>query len=154
MREIRIPSLLILLFITVSSAQSNDSMKSTIPSIDIQPKGIDYTKKYSHTENDTPFVAVEKMPEPIGGIKGIQGKLKYPRKAIKNKVEGTVYILAFVDEFGDVTKAMVLKGIGSGCDEVALEAVKETKFIPGMQEGKNVKVQISIPIIFRLLPPP
>lgn len=150
MRKITTTIILTLLFITVSSAQSNDSIKTELPSIDVQPKGIDYTKKYNQTENDTPFIAVEIMPEPIGGIKGIQEKLKYPRKAIKDKVQGTVYILAFVDEFGDVTKAMVLKGIGSGCDEVALDAVKETKFIPGIHEGKNVKVQMSIPIIFKL----
>jgi TonB family protein len=150
MRKITTTIILTLLFITVSSAQSNDSIKTELPSIDVQPKGIDYTKKYNQTENDTPFIAVEIFPEPIGGIKGIQNKIKYPQKAIKNKVEGIVYIVAFVDEFGDVTKAMVLKGIGSGCDEVALDTVKETKFIPGMHEGKNVKVQISIPIVFRL----
>ena len=150
MREIRIIILLVLIFIAVSSAQSNDSIKTKIPSIDIQPKGIDNNRKYNHTENATPFIAVEIMPEPIGGIKGIQEKIEYPKKAIKNKVEGTVYILAFVDEFGEVTKAMVVQGIGSGCDEEALNSVKETKFIPGMHEGKKVKVQVSIPIIFKL----
>jgi len=101
-------------------------------------------------EEPTYFVAVEEMPEPIGGIKGIQEKIVYPEIAKRAGVEGKVYVLAFVDETGIVTKAQVLKGIGAGCDEAALDAVLKTKFKPGKQRGKPVKVQVSIPIIFKL----
>ncbi|MCW8810898.1 MAG: energy transducer TonB [Ignavibacteriaceae bacterium] len=101
-------------------------------------------------EEPTYFVAVEEMPDPIGGIKGIQEKIVYPEIAKRAGVEGKVYILAFVDETGTVTKAQVLKGIGAGCDEAALDAVQKTKFKPGKQRGKPVKVQVSIPIIFKL----
>jgi len=150
MIEFRISIMLSFLLTSISFTQNIDSMKTEVPKIDIQPKEIDYTEEYNWREIDTPFVAVEIMPEPIGGIKGISDKLWYPKEAIKNKVEGTVYILAFVDEFGNVTKAEVLKGIGGGCDEIALVAVKLTKFTPGIQKGKKVKVQVSIPIIFKL----
>lgn len=101
-------------------------------------------------EEPTYFVAVEEMPEPIGGIKAIQEKIIYPEIAKRAGVEGKVYILAFVDESGTVTKAHVLKGIGAGCDEAALNAVLKTKFKPGKQRGKPVKVQVSIPVIFKL----
>jgi len=101
-------------------------------------------------EEPTYFVAVEEMPEPIGGIKGIQEKIVYPEIAKRAGVEGKVYVLAFVDETGNVTKAQVLKGIGAGCDEAALAAVQKTKFKPGKQRGKPVRVQVSIPIIFKL----
>lgn len=101
-------------------------------------------------EEPTYFVAVEEMPEPIGGIKGIQEKIVYPEIAKRAGVEGKVYVLAFVDESGTVTKAQVLKGIGAGCDEAALAAVQKTRFKPGKQRGKPVKVQVSIPIIFKL----
>ena len=101
-------------------------------------------------EEPTYFVAVEEMPEPIGGIKAIQEKIVYPEIAKRAGVEGKVYVLAFVDESGSVTKAQVLKGIGAGCDEAALDAVQKTKFKPGKQRGKPVKVQVSIPIIFKL----
>jgi periplasmic protein TonB len=101
-------------------------------------------------EEPTYFVAVEEMPEPIGGIKAIQEKIIYPEIAKRAGVEGKVYVLAFVDESGNVTKAQVLKGIGAGCDEAALDAVLKTKFKPGKQRGKPVKVQVSIPIIFKL----
>ncbi len=101
-------------------------------------------------EEPTYFVAVEEMPEPIGGIKAIQEKIVYPEIAKRAGVEGKVYILAFVDETGTVTKANVIKGIGAGCDEAALDAVLKTKFKPGKQRGKPVKVQVSIPVVFKL----
>lgn len=101
-------------------------------------------------EEPTYFVAVEEMPAPIGGIKAIQEKIVYPEIAKRAGVEGKVYILAFVNEQGEVTKAQVIKGIGAGCDEAALNAVLKTRFTPGKQRGKPVKVQVSIPIIFKL----
>lgn len=96
------------------------------------------------------FVAVEEMPEPVGGIGEIQKKIVYPEIAKRAGVEGKVYVLAFVDESGTVTDAKIIKGIGAGCDEAALDAVKKTKFKPGKQRGKPVKVQVSIPVVFKL----
>ncbi|MBI1930908.1 MAG: energy transducer TonB [Ignavibacteriales bacterium] len=96
------------------------------------------------------FVAVEEMPEPIGGIQGIQEKIVYPEIAKRAGVQGRVYIKAFVDEAGVVHKAEVIKGIGAGCDEAAVDAVMKTKFKPGKQRGKPVRVQVSIPILFKL----
>ena len=90
------------------------------------------------------------MPEPIGGIGEIQKKIIYPEIAKRAGVEGKVYVLAFVDESGTVTDAKIIKGIGAGCDEAALDAVKKTKFKPGKQRGKPVKVQVSIPVVFKL----
>jgi periplasmic protein TonB len=95
------------------------------------------------------FVAVEEMPAPIGGLKSIQDKIVYPELALRVGLEGRVYIRAFVDESGSVIKAELTKGIGGGCDEAALDAVLNTKFSPGKQRGKPVKVQVTIPIVFR-----
>ncbi len=96
------------------------------------------------------FVAVEDQPEPIGGIEAIQSKIVYPEIAKRAGVQGRVFIKAFVDETGVVRKAEVIKGIGAGCDEAAVAAVMQTQFKPGKQRGKAVKVQVSIPIVFKL----
>jgi TonB family protein len=96
------------------------------------------------------FVAVETMPEIIGGFASIQEKIVYPEIAKRAGIEGKVYILAFIDENGNVASARIIKGIGAGCDEAALEAVKQTKFIPGRQRSKPVKVQVTVPIVFKL----
>ena len=100
-------------------------------------------------EEPTFFLAVEEMPELIGGIKELQSKIVYPKIAEKTGTEGKVIVQAVVDETGKVISANTIKGIGAGCDEVALDAVLNSKFKPGKQRGRNVKVQISIPIVFK-----
>ena len=96
------------------------------------------------------FVAVEEMPELVGGMQSIMARLQYPEIAKRAGVEGRVFVLAFVNEKGDVVRAEVQRGIGAGCDEEAVKAVLAAKFKPGMQRGKPVKVRISIPIRFEL----
>ncbi len=92
----------------------------------------------------------EKMPAPIGGLDGIYKKIKYPPIAMQAGVEGKVYLLAFIDENGTVNDVKVLKGIGAGCDEEAVKAVKSTKFRPATNKGKPVKVKFSLAITFKL----
>ena len=102
--------------------------------------------------NDTTFyVAAEVMPEPEeGGISKIQSKVHYTSEALNAKIEGKVYILAFIDEGGNVVRTKVIKGLGYGLDEAASDAILQTKFSPGMHRGKPIKMQISIPIVFKL----
>lgn len=100
-------------------------------------------------EEPTYFVAVEEMPQPIGGLLGIQEMIAYPEIAKRAGIEGKVFVRAFVDETGSVTNAEIIKGIGGGCDEAALDAILKTKFTPGKQRGKPIKVQVTIPIVFK-----
>ncbi len=102
-------------------------------------------------ENDPAiYRTVEVMPEPVGGYEAIKKKLIYPELAKENGIQGTVEVEITVDEFGEVTTAEVVKGIGYGCDETARIAVYYTKFKPGLQRGKPVKVQMTVPIEFKI----
>lgn len=94
------------------------------------------------------FSTVEIMPEPVGGIEAIYKKLFYPSQAKNNEIEGTVKIQAMVDEYGEVLDAVVVEGIGYGCDDAAKNAVYYAKFKPGLQRGKPVRAMITIPIKF------
>lgn len=96
------------------------------------------------------FLVVEEDPELIGGLDGLQKTIRYPEMARRHNIEGTVYVQFIVDEQGNVVDPVVARGIGGGCDEAALEAVKKAKFKPGKQRGKPVKVQYSVPVRFRL----
>ncbi len=110
-------------------------------------------KLFEEKDNTEDFIFIpvaEVMPEPIGGISEIQKKIIYPEIAKRAGVQGRVYIKAFVDEKGNVIKTEIIKGIGAGCDEAAITAVMKTKFKPGKQRGKPVRVQVSIPILFKL----
>lgn len=101
-------------------------------------------------EEETIFEVVEEMPSPIGGLKAIQEKVHYTEIARRIYLVGTVYIQAKINKNGDVKEAMVIKGLGGGLDEEALNAVLSTKFNPGKQRGKAVNVKMVIPIKFVL----
>jgi protein TonB len=95
-----------------------------------------------------PFAQV--MPEPKDGLESIYSKIKYPDEAQKAGVQGKVYLLIYINESGGVDDVKVIKGIGAGCDEAAINAVKNTKFNPGKDNGVAVKVKLSLPITFKL----
>jgi len=123
--------------------------------VGLAESGIAFVKLKSEFETDnthkeTFFVAVEKMPSPIGGIKAIQKNIVYPELAKRAGVQGRVYVKAYIDTNGTVVKTEVIRGIGAGCDEMAMEAVKKVKFTPGRQRGKAVNVQVTVPILYKL----
>ncbi len=96
------------------------------------------------------FTIVEDMPVLIGGAGAIYQYLKYPEIARRAGIEGRVIVQFIIDQEGNVVDPVVVRGIGGGCDEAALEAAKHLKFTPGRQRGRPVKVRYSLPIIFRL----
>ena len=106
-------------------------------------------------ERDTLYTIADSTPEFIGGMeafyKSISKKISYPKAARKNKIEGRVFIGFVVDKKGQVVNATVFRGIGGGCDEEALRVVKESKgWKPAMYNGKQVPMQLVLPITFRL----
>lgn len=107
-------------------------------------------QKSSNKNKNKVFVAVQHMPKLIGGLKGLEKKIKYPALARKAGIEGKVYVQFIVNKKGNVTNAHVIRGIGGGCDKEALRVVKQAKFKPGIQRGRPVKVRYSLPIVFRL----
>lgn len=101
-------------------------------------------------EEEVYFEVVEDPPTIIGGLDAVRKHLVYPDLAIRAGVEGTVIVLAYVNRDGVVTGTDVVRGIGGGCDEAAMDAVRKVKFNPGMQRGKPVNVKVSVPVKFRL----
>jgi protein TonB len=101
-------------------------------------------------DDSTYYIAVEEMPEPIGGIKAIMENISYPEEAKENNIEGKVYVLAYINEEGLVEKSKIIKSVNPLLDKAATDAVKKVKFSPGKQDGTPVKVEVAIPIIFKL----
>ena len=83
-------------------------------------------------------------------MKSIQEKIIYPESAKQSGIEGKVFLTAYINEVGNVVSVKIIKGFDKACDEEAMQAVLQTKFIPGKQNGKSVKTQVTIPIVFRL----
>lgn len=111
------------------------------------------TKFFNFTkaeESDSIYFTVDKMPEVVGGIEAIMQKIVYPSKAKEKGTTGVVVVSALINEQGNVTETEVLKSVGDGCDEAAVNAIKQTKFTAGEQNGKKVKVRVNIPVSFKL----
>jgi protein TonB len=124
--------------------------ESASPDGEVKVEPLKVEEKKKEIIDETYYVAVDMMPEPSGGIESIQRKIIYPSEARRDKVEGKVIIKVFVDEAGSVRRAEIVKGIGSGCDEAAIAAVRNSRFRPGKMNGKVVKVQLTISLVFKL----
>ena len=77
-------------------------------------------------------------------------KPEYPRSARIRGIEGVVKISLVVSESGRPTQLRVLKGIGHGCEEAALQAVAKYRFTPGTIDGHPVKTRVVVPVRFKL----
>jgi TonB family protein len=76
---------------------------------------------------------------------------EYSEEARKAKYQGTVVLYIEVDPSGRAVNPRVLRSLGLGLDEKAMEAVKQWKFKPGYRDGKPVTVAAQIEVNFRLL---
>lgn len=87
-------------------------------------------------------------------VNHIKTNLKYPEEAVKNNIQGQVVVEFVVDTTGEVSKAVILKGLGHGCDEESLRVVRLMhNWIPGTLDGKPVPVKMKLPILFQLPKP-
>lgn len=104
---------------------------------------------------EKPYQTVEQMPVFPGGEiemqKFVANSLRYPIAAQENGTQGRVTIRFVVTPTGDISNVEVLRGIDPLCDKEAVRVVKSMpKWIPGKQNGRNVSVYFTLPIVFRL----
>ncbi|REL38777.1 energy transducer TonB [Rhodohalobacter sp. SW132] len=96
------------------------------------------------------FVFVEDMPQLKGGVSALQQEVRYPELAARANIQGRVIVQFIINEKGEVENPQVIRGIGGGCDEEALRVIRNAQFTPGMQRGRPVRVQYTMPITFTL----
>lgn len=84
-------------------------------------------------------------------VQFIAGHLFYPDSARQAGVEGTVYIGFTIEKDGSIKSPQILKDLGYGCGEAALQVIEEMPaWIPAEKDGKPVRVDMSLPIRFSL----
>jgi len=136
--------------ITVRLKSNSPGMEKTFDTFGLKMPDTSAINNSVSPQEDDYFVVVEEMPELIGGLAELQKKISYPEEAREAGIEGRVYVQFIVNENGDVENPRVIRGIGGGADEEALNAVKQAKFKPGYQRGEPVRVQFSLPFVFQL----
>lgn len=127
----------------VADAENDEVKEQPEKKVDLTPKAAG------------PLIFAEKMPSYPGGesamYKYLRKALRYPRPAVLNEIEGKVYLQFLVQKDGRIRDIKVLKGIGYGCDEEAIRAIKNMpKWVPGQQDGKKVDVFFTTRITFAL----
>ena len=76
---------------------------------------------------------------------------EYSEEARKAKWQGTVVLRLVVDDKGRPNSLQVVRSLGLGLDQKAIEAVSKWLFKPGMKDGKAVAVVATVEVNFRLL---
>ena len=141
-----ITSLLFILGLTLMSL-AQEATKSQIDST-AKPDTIS-------SENDKVFTPIEEEPQFPGGeterIKFLVENIKYPPKALRKGIHGTVIVKFIVEKSGKITDISIVKGIGGGCDEEVIRVVElMPNWKPGKQRGKAVRAQFTMPVKFSI----
>lgn len=96
-----------------------------------------------------------------GGVMHVGGSVRPPvviyqvdpefsEEARKAKFSGNVQVYLIVDANGNPSHVRVVRGVGMGLDEKAVEAVRQYKFKPAMMNGKPVAVDLYIDVNFQI----
>ena len=96
-----------------------------------------------------------------GGLRKIGGGVSQPQviyqvdpefseEARKAKFMGVVLVNLIVDTRGLPQNVHILRGVGMGLDEKAIEAVRQYRFKPAMEGGKPVPVELNVEVNFQI----
>jgi len=98
---------------------------------------------------------VQVMPKYRGGEDGLLFRLEHIRYLFEDRVkniEGKVLVLFVVEKDGTISNVKMLHGLTAEQDKEVVRVVTNLRrWKPGMQDGKPVRVQLTIPIDFKII---
>jgi protein TonB len=80
-----------------------------------------------------------------------QPEPEFSEEARKAKFSGNVLVYLWVDTDGKPSHVRVVRPVGMGLDEKAVEAVRLYRFKPAMKDGKPVQVDLYVDVNFQIL---
>lgn len=107
--------------------------------------------------NEDPLIIAEIMPtfqgKDLSSFRDYVAKnVVFPERAKETGVSGTVYASFVVDKSGNVTNVVILRGVHPDVDNAVIKVIKNSpKWEPGVNNGRLVKVQFTIPVSFQLM---
>ncbi len=101
------------------------------------------------------YTIVEEWAQYPGGMDAlyefVSNEIGYPKEARISGVEGQIWVQFVVEKDGSLSNVQTVKGIGAGCDEEGERVLQSAaSFIPASQRGKQVRVQMVMPIVFKI----
>ena len=85
--------------------------------------------------------------------KFLSSNLKYPNSALRNNIEGTVYVRFIVDKDGSIIKdcVKVAKSVDPALDAEAVRVVRMSpNWTPALQNERPTKQRIRVPVKFKI----
>jgi TonB family protein len=77
---------------------------------------------------------------------------EYTKEALDAKVQGVVVLSFVVAIDGMPAEIKVVRGLGSGLDEKAVECLQQWRFTPATRNGELVPEKVTLEMIFRIAP--
>ncbi len=99
-------------------------------------------------EEIPPFLPIENQPKMIGGEAALMKVLVYPEIALRAEIEGVVTIQYLVGKDGVPRDFIIAKSLNKACDDAAIAALQQMRFVPATQRDKPVAYRMSRPIRF------
>ena len=117
-------------------------------SIPLEPLLADITEMQTTVTNSDIYTG--SMPELIGGYVGLQQRITYPPRAVRDKIEGRVVIQYIIDEKGKVRNPKIIRGVRHDINREAIRALRKSRFRPVRIDGKLVPVEHVMHIVFKI----
>ena len=136
-----------------SVARSVQRVNKTLTTNDLPKQDMSFAVPQDTTEI---FAVVEQMPQfPDGGMAGLMkylaNNLRYPESARKAGTQGRVTVQFVVAKDGSIGNVSILRGVDPALDKEAIRVISAMpKWKPGLQKGKTVNVQFTVPVMFHL----
>lgn len=140
---------------------NHDERNSYTVTVDGKPFDLKYLvsmifdEAAAEADGDEVCLSAEKYPEFPGGTTAlfdfINKNVKYPKSARDKGIEGRVFVQFVVEKDGSLSSFTVLRGVSDELDAEAIRVLKAMpKWKPGMNDGKPVRVQFTMPFNFKL----
>ncbi len=123
--------------VVVNSVKTSENIQETEKEV-VEVEDIDYVPQHK-------ISVVPEIP-----TKAILSKIEYPKMAMKQGIEGVVYLELFIDENGNIRRINVLKDPGYGFAEAAIAALDGITCKPALVNDKPVAVRFRYPVRFVL----
>ena len=124
--------------VIINQVKASENIQETEKEVVEVPEEIEYVPQHK-------ISVIPEIP-----TKAILSKIEYPKMAMKQGIEGVVYLELFIDERGNIRRINVLKDPGYGFAEAAIEALDGVTCKPALVNNKPVAVRFRYPVRFVL----
>ena len=97
------------------------------------------------------FEAAHDMPQIVGGLGAYYIHIEYPEEALLEGIEGRLILSFVVETDGRTSGVKVIRTLHPACDSAAVRALRQTRFVPGRQDGEIVPVRMHLPVRFKIV---